>query len=119
MAFESESGEWAGVRCGASIERLVIEDRPLWAEAYAKAICSFDICLGFLNKTNRDLQTRRTVEIPACQGFLLAERTSEQLGLFEEGQGGGVFRVRGGAFAQDQILSGSSRGAEADRGGRP
>ena len=66
-------------------ERLVVEKRALWAEEDAKAVCSFDICLGFLCKANRDLQTSRTVEIPACQAFLLAERTDEQRALFEEG----------------------------------
>jgi spore maturation protein CgeB len=51
------------------------------------AICSFDINLAFLARRllSRDLQTTRSVELPACGAFMLAQRTTEHQQLFREG----------------------------------
>jgi hypothetical protein len=76
--------DWSKSRCHSPLLR--IEGRSLWSGAYAKALCAFDINLCFLRKASRDMQTTRTMEIPACGGFMLAERTAEHLALFDEGK---------------------------------
>ena len=65
---------------------VVIEGRSLIGDEYARAICNFDINLAFLRKAARDEITTRSLEIPACGGFMLAERTTAQRAMFAEGR---------------------------------
>ena len=61
-----------------------VRGAELWGAKMGMAIQANRICLGLLNHDNRDGHTSRTFEIPACGGFMLAERTEEQRMLFEE-----------------------------------
>jgi hypothetical protein len=54
------------------------------ADDYAKAIQCAKICLGLLSKGNRDLHTRRSIEVPYLGSLFLGERTSEHQGLYKE-----------------------------------
>lgn len=55
-------------------------------KAYADVLRRSRVNLAFVSSSNRDEYTMRTFEIPACGGFMLAERTPAHQELFGEGE---------------------------------
>lgn len=97
-------------RWGGKHPLLRVEGRALSARDYVLAVNATDVNLGFLRRRNRDLQTDRSVEIPACGAFLLAERTDEHRRLFEEGAEADFFSDDGELV--DKVRSWLARPAE-------
>jgi len=64
---------------------LDVRNEFLFGEDYSRVICATKVNINFLRKINRDQVTSRSVEIPACCGFMLAERTARHLSFFQEG----------------------------------
>jgi len=58
--------------------------KALSGKDYVYAIQGSKICIGLLSKGNRDLYTRRSVEIPFAGGLLCAERTSIHQEMYKE-----------------------------------
>jgi spore maturation protein CgeB len=79
---------------------LKVEDRPIYDQDYARVVAASRINLGFLRKGNRDLQTCRTVEIPACGGFLLHESSPEAERLLAPDREAAFFSNDGELVAQ-------------------
>ena len=76
-------GNWES--CVNKHPNLEIQNKFLYNDEYSKAISGSKINLNFLRKMNRDTITSRSIEIPACKGFMLAERTDRQKEIFIEG----------------------------------
>ncbi|MDO8504301.1 MAG: glycosyltransferase, partial [Candidatus Liptonbacteria bacterium] len=74
-------GPWVGKH-----PNLDIKNEQLPVVDYSKSICATKINLCFLRKINRDEVTSRSVEIPACGGFMLGERTKRHSEFFKEGK---------------------------------
>jgi len=77
-------GGWDKKRFSNLHPNLIVHKYDLVGSDYSEAISCSKISLCFLRKMNRDLHTSRSIEIPACGGFMLAERTDEHLELFKE-----------------------------------
>jgi spore maturation protein CgeB len=77
---------WAVEERGTQHPNLIFHHTHLYGDDYNAAFGCSKIVLNFLRKMNRDLQTSRSIEIPAAGGFMLAERTNEHRRLFEEGK---------------------------------
>jgi spore maturation protein CgeB len=69
-----------------SVYKKLAPISPVFEEGYNAIVTNSKICLGFLNSGNNDQYTRRAFEIPACKGFLLAQRTQTMQKLYAEGK---------------------------------
>ncbi|KIL97826.1 hypothetical protein CCC_00887 [Paramagnetospirillum magnetotacticum MS-1] len=109
---------WQGL-AGAHAN-LKVEARPVYDEDYARVVSASRINLGFLRKGNRDLQTCRTVEIPACGGFMLHERSAEAERLLAPDHQAAFFSDDGELIAQCRrwLADESARSAAAAAGRR-
>ncbi|HEC14912.1 MAG TPA: glycosyltransferase family 1 protein, partial [Rhodospirillales bacterium] len=70
---------WAGRH-----SNLAIENKPVYNDDFARVVSASSINLCFLRRANRDLQTCRSIEIPACSGFMVHQRNGEIGALFRE-----------------------------------
>jgi len=105
--------QWVGRHANLSVN-----NKHLYSEDYSKAINAAKINLCFLRKLNRDEVTSRSVEIPACGGFMIAERTKRHLEFFEEDREAVFFSSREELLAKINFFldDGPARQQIADAG---
>lgn len=76
------SGPWHKI--AKKQPNIIYKGGDLQDVRYCKALSASKISLCFLRKINKDLQTTRSIEIPACGSMMLAERTTEHQAMFTE-----------------------------------
>jgi len=76
------------------IYRKLSPIKLIFGREYARVLSNSKICLAFLNPGNNDQYTRRVFEIPACNGFLLCQRTPLMQELYVEGQEAEFFTTK-------------------------
>ena len=72
-------------RCKSTLLQPYIKYAPVLNRDYPLSVSCAKIGLGMLSPLVPDRSTTRSLEIPACGTFLLAERPEEHERLFEEG----------------------------------
>ncbi len=80
---------WERVRSGPLRDACV--PGAIYGDDYAKAIAGAKINLGLLSTIAGDAITQRSIEIPACGAFMLAENTSEHAAHFVDRQEAAFF----------------------------
>ena len=90
---------------------LVVRNRPVYGPDYPRVLAASAVNLCFLRHFNRDRQTTRSVEIPACGAFMLHERSEEMMALLRDG-------VEAAYFSDDTELTAQCRRWLADPGTR-
>lgn len=76
--------DWHKLNKESVLHKYIRSYEGIWMHDMTNAIAASKITLGFLRKENRDEYTQRSLEIPACGGLLLAERSVFHKKLFEE-----------------------------------
>ena len=66
--------------------REFVLSNGVWGDQYPLALNCGKILLGVLSKYIPETITTRSIEIPACGAFMLAERTDDHLAFFQEGK---------------------------------
>lgn len=74
---------WGSIHASDFLKKT-IKPFQLEGDEYPRIISDAAIALQIPSRMNRDTHSSRSVEIPACGTFMLAERTTDHLMLFEE-----------------------------------
>lgn len=81
---------WKRMKCFSTLKPFFVDSFLVWDD-YVKALNGAKIGLCFLQRASQDEHTLRSIEIPACGCFMLAERTRDHMDLFKEDEEAAFF----------------------------